>query len=108
VINLRFSSGSYAAGKPPGNLGAQHVRLRAAGKQLPVQEYGGKTVISFEEDVVQEGAPLTVRYWEVGARNTVVIISATVLHASQSDPRVRKTLARMPRIIRSIRLAKSK
>jgi hypothetical protein len=105
-ITLRFSSISFTKNDGAENGGIEHVRLRSEEKNLLLQKYPEKAVVSYEQDSTEGGTSLLINYWVVGSKNTVVIVSATIVRDLSADRRVKRTLKLMPEIIRSVTITK--
>jgi len=105
-ISLRFSSISFTKKDGSENGGIEQVRRKSREKNLPLQEYPEKAAVSYEEESSHDGTPLLIKYWDVGSKNTVLIVSATVILSLRADRRVKRTLELVPEIIQSVSITK--
>lgn len=102
-LTLRFSSISFTkAGESNEELAKAHVRQQANELHHPYSESGDNGIMSFEEPTDQDGERLVIKYWYVGARNTILIVSATVLATQTKTSSVREILDLMPQVIESV------
>src|SRR5687767_4893677 len=62
AITLRLSSISFVKKDGDEEGGPEAVRQRGSEQGFTVQEYPGKAVVSYEEEVAEEGIPLLIRY----------------------------------------------
>ncbi len=106
VITVRFSSISFAKKDDDEQTGLAFVKKKAREERLNYSELGDKGVLSFEEESEQQGTPLLIKYWEVGADNTIVIVSATIIKAKRDDKTVTKTLLSIPAMLESLKITK--
>ena len=106
-ISLRFTSISFTTNDGSENGGIEYVRCKSREENLPLWEYPEKVAVSCEEESMENGTPLLMKYWDVGSKNTLLIVSATIIRDLQSDRRVRRTLKLMPEIIRSVMITKT-
>ena len=106
TITLRFSSISVVRKGPDERAGAAFVQRSANDHGHSYTEIADKGVASYEEDSEQDGVPLVVSFWEVGCKNTVVIVSATTPKKQRQHRTVRATLEAMPGILRSLEVTK--
>lgn len=103
MITLRFSSVSAVMQEPVENGGRNFVRQSAVRDKHSYRELpGGKGVASHQKESTQDGVSLTHHFWLVGCRNTVTIVSATILKSKQRHEIVKATLAAMPVILESL------
>ena len=106
-ISLRFSSISFTKkGDDNDDLAKSYVAKRAADDHLPFWEIGDKGVLAFEEPSKQDGQPLLIKWWYVGSKSTLVMISATIVNTKGADSGVRELLDSMPRFIESLTINK--
>jgi len=105
-ISLRFTSISFTKNDGSENGGIAHLRRKSKEENIPLQEYPEKVAVSYEKESTQDGTPLLMKYWEVGSKNTILIVSATVIPDLRSSRRVKRTLKLMPEIIRSVTITK--
>ncbi len=106
MLSLRFSSLSFVMKGGGEDGGRASVRDKAMKGGLEYYEVDDKGIVSYADQTQENGTPLVVRFWEVGTRNTIVIISATILRARQNDGAVRSVLDKMPSILRSVQVRK--
>jgi len=103
-VTFRVSSVSFAS-KERGDHGAfKCIQDRAAEHGLEVRHSGGKAVIAYSEEFAEEGASYLAQYWEIGAHNTIVILSATVTQRAAQSTGARTIRSLVPAIIDSIQL----
>jgi hypothetical protein len=103
TIALRFSSISAFRKGSDENPAKEYVRNKAAEEGLCCTETADRSVVSYEEEESeQDGIPVLARFWEVGTKSTVVIISATIIRAKKNHRVVKKTLDVMPTILGSL------
>ncbi len=71
--------------------------------------YVNDLAITFSEStVVDEGIKLIMKFWEIGPKdNKMIIMSATILETKQNDEKVKKLLALIPDLIKSIEPVKT-
>lgn len=105
-INLRFTCISFTKKDCSEAGGLEFIRDRAQEQNYLLQELPDKAVVSYEKESVEDGVALIIKYWEVGSKNTVVIISATIIKDRQDAPIVRETLKTMPKILKSLEITK--
>ena len=104
-ITLRFSSISFAKpGQSDEETAKDYVHRQAKEMNHPYSESGENGIMSFEEQTEEEGEPLVISYWYVGAKNTILIVSATVLATQTKSPSVREILDLMPQVIESVKI----
>jgi hypothetical protein len=106
TVTLRFSSISVVVKGRDERAGATFVRQSANEHGHSYTEIADKGVASYEEDSERDGVPLVVCFWEVGCKNTVVIVSATIPKKQRQHRTVRETLEAMPAILRSLEVTK--
>src|SRR5687768_9090379 len=78
-ITLRASSISFTKVDATEVGGIEQILERARELNAAVQEFPDKAVLAFDEETVENGVPLIIRYWEIGSLNTIVILSATII-----------------------------
>lgn len=105
-LTFRFSCISFEKKGDDESAGRSFVKDRAAKEGLKYTEIKNTGVLTYEEESEQDGTPLLVRYWEAGAGNSLVIISATIIQKKQNDKAVRKALDAVPAMLESIRITK--
>jgi len=107
-ITLRFSSISIVKkGSDDKPVAETHIRNKAAEQGYQYVQAGKHGVAVTQEESEQDGHLLLIKYWYVGSKNTVVIVSATILKSSLKSALVRQTLEHMPRILESLEITKS-
>ena len=106
-IAIRFSSISFAKVNEDEFVGKSFVRRNATENGYRFSEIGENGIATFEEDSLEDGVPMLIKYWEVGSKNTIVVISATILQARRNSLKVKKTLRHMPHILESLDVTKS-
>lgn len=104
AITLRFSSISISSKGGNESIGKSIVRKNSREKGIPCDEASDKVVLAYEEVSSQDGVPLVIKFWEVGSRNTVVIISATIIKGKEKSKVVKRTLEAMPAIVSSVKI----
>lgn len=105
TISLRFSSISFQTeGGTDEDAARRHLKERASEDGLQYKTVDNKGVISFDEHSEQDGVPLIVRYWEIGSKNTIVILSATILETKVGNRVVQSTLEMIPAIIATVKI----
>jgi hypothetical protein len=105
VVTLRFSTISFQKkGSTEEDAARPYLKKRAAGDGLHYEEVEDKGVVSYEQRSEQDGVPLVIRYWEIASRNTIAILSATILADRIGDPVVKSTLEVIPAIVASIKI----
>lgn len=103
TLTLRFSSISFTKpGQSHEETAKAYVRQQAKDKHHPYSESGENGIMSFEEQTEQDGEPLVISYWYVGAKNTILIVSATVLATHTKNSSVREILDLMPKVIETV------
>jgi hypothetical protein len=105
-LSFRLSSISFVKKGGDEHGGRAYVRDKAQEKGLEYQEADDRGILTYEEKTVENGTPLILRFWEVGMRNTVVVVSATILRAKRNNAVVRSTLNAVPNILQSIEVAR--
>jgi len=107
-VNLRISVVTVShKSNDVSSLAFDDVIRDAKAKGLEPKIMGDKSYFSYTEDSMQNGEPLKVVYWMIGAQNSFVVMSATVIKRLESEPEVVPFLNDIPRIIRSIRAKNS-
>lgn len=106
-ISLRVTSISFVPKDPEENAAVRHVKERAAENGYVFEEVDGKGVASFEEESKEDGDSLLIRYWLIGDKCTLVILSATILRSALNARDVQETLKVMPRIVESVEITKT-
>lgn len=106
VITLRVSSLSFAAPNQDESVAKNIVRKRALDEGHDFREDGGKGIASYRRESDANGDPLELQFWEVGSKNTLVIISATIFQAALDTAIVRETLAAIPEVVRQTHITK--
>lgn len=103
AVSLRVSSISFRP-KETGEEDSARSSLRekAAEKGLRYAEIADKAVVSYQEHYEEDSVPFFITFWEVGSRNTIVIISATVPENRVNDRNVKAFLGLVPQIIKTI------
>ena len=106
-ITFRFTSISFVP-KDQEQEGAapEHVRERAAEKGYTFRFVADKGVASYDTEAEEEGTPLLIKYWEIGQKNTLLIMSATIVRDQVGSRHVKRMLAIVPRIIDSVDIRK--
>ncbi len=84
-IAIRFSSISFAKVNEDEFVGKSFVRRNATENGYRFSEIGENGIATFEEDSLEDGVPMLIKYWEVGSKNTIVVISATILQARRNS-----------------------
>jgi hypothetical protein len=105
AISLRASSLSFC--RKDGNdetAGKVAVQERAQKKGLHYYERDDKGILAYEEPSEQDGIPLVIKYWYVGSKNTMVILSATIDANQINRKSVHEVLATIPRIVESVKI----
>lgn len=107
-VSLRFSSISFTKkGEDSGDTAKSYVCKTASEEQHPYYEIGDKGVLSFEEPSEHDGHQLLVKYWYVGSKSTMLVISASILSSKLADPDVKELLDLLPRIVESVAITKT-
>jgi hypothetical protein len=106
-IILRFSSLSFAPKRDVEDGGKSFVAETAAEKGHEYFEMGDKGIERYEEPYDHDGAPLIIKYWHIGLKNSLVIITATIEKACAADDDVKAALELMPRILESVTISVS-
>jgi hypothetical protein len=107
-IAIRFSSISFTKkDEDSGDAAKSYVCKKATEDHCPYYEIGDKGVLSFEKPSEQDGQQLLIKYWYVGSKSTLVVISATILPIRLADPEVKDLLDLLPRIIESVTINKT-
>jgi len=103
-ITLRFSSISFPKeAELYDDFAKTIVSERAADEHYPYYESGDKGILSFEEESEDDdGQQMLVKFWEIGSKSKMVVVSATILVDKLADPGVQDLLDSMPRIIESV------
>lgn len=83
--------------------GFDFVERNAKEKNMQLY-YENDLAIAFSESTsVENGTNLIMKFWEIGPKdNRTIIMSATILEKKQNDKRVKKLLASIPDLIKSI------
>lgn len=78
--------------------------VRNADKKDKKLYYENDLAIAFNESIsIENGTNLIMKFWEIGPKdNRTIIMSATILEKKQNDKRVKKLLASIPDLIKSI------
>ncbi|MCW3786298.1 DUF3806 domain-containing protein [Plebeiibacterium sediminum] len=82
--------------------------VRNADKKDTKLYFENDFAIAFKESTsIENGTNLIMKFWEIGLQdNRTIIMSATILEKKQKDKRVKKLLASIPDLIKSIEPAK--
>jgi hypothetical protein len=110
TITLRFSSISFYKEGQEGTIeyvAVAVVRSKAAERGLSYAEIADKGIMSYQNESEQSGVFLLQHFWEVGSKNTVVVVSATIVKAQQRSKVVKSTLDAMPSILGSLEVTRS-
>lgn len=108
LISIRFSSISFTKkGVCTDEVARPYVRKKSEEENHPYYEIGDMGVLSFEKPSEQDGKQLLIRYWYVGSKSTLVIVSATMLSSKLEEPCVTELLSFMPRIIETVAITKT-
>ena len=100
LVVLRFSSISFTKkGEPSEDLAKSYIRKKASEDQHLYYEIVDKGVSVHEQQSEQNGEQLTIKYWYVGAKTTMVIVSATVVTQKLGEERVQQLLNSMGQIV---------
>lgn len=97
-ITLRFNLHNL-----PGNLAKGFLESQAEGKKLKVKTIGGKPTISESGKNREGGVNYRMTFWQIAMEDGLVVMSAEVDEKRQADPAVKKCLAKVPQIIKSMR-----
>ena len=83
--------------------------VRNANKKNKKLYYKNDLAIAFSESTsVENETNLIMKFWEIGPKdNRTIIMSATILETKQNDKRVKKLLASIPDLIKSIEPAET-
>jgi hypothetical protein len=107
AIIFRVSSISCVKkGEYPETIGKDSVRRRADEQRLPFWEIGDKGILSYETPSEHEGEPLVMKYWHIGSKSTLVILSATITVSRKDAKVVQDALGLIPRILESLEITK--
>jgi hypothetical protein len=106
-ISLRVSSISISRkDENDESAGKISIQDRATEKGVQYHEIEDKSYFSFEETSREDGVPLLIKYWQIGCKNTIVILSATIVAKYINNKTVQATLAIIPTIIESLKINK--
>ncbi len=107
AITLRFSSISIVKKDSYDETAGKSAVRRAAEEQgVEYSEIEDKGIISYEEPSEADGVPLLIRYWHIGSKNTLVILSATITDSKKDAKVVQDALGLIPRILASLKITK--
>jgi hypothetical protein len=108
AVVLRFSCISIVTkGSSSEDRVQKHLRDRAAREQLEYKLCGDNGVLTYAETSEQDGQPLVIRFWDVGTKNTLVVISATSTPDDNHETTVQRLLDLMPTIVESVKITKT-
>jgi hypothetical protein len=98
-VTLRFNLHDL-----PADVGADFVRDQAKKKNLSVTEKGGKVCFTETNSGEEKGVKVERRFWQIGFKNAVVVMSATVIVSKKDDAPVKECLEKtVPAIIDSLK-----
>lgn len=107
AITLRFSSISIVKkDSHDETAGKSAVRRAAEEEGVEYSEIEDKGVIPYEKPSEQDGVPLLMKYWYIGSKNTLVILSATISDSKKGTKVVQDALDLIPRILASLKITK--
>jgi hypothetical protein len=107
AISLRFSSISFAKKDSAEASAKSFLRAKAKDAGLALDESADKCILSYDMRSTESGVPLIVRFWEIGEKNTVAIISASIVESQEQSKAVRAVLEVMPHIVSSLTITKT-
>jgi hypothetical protein len=107
AINLRFSSISFAKKDSAEASAKSFLRAKAKDAGLALDESADRCILSHDMRSTESGVPLIVRFWEIGEKNTVAIISASIVESQEQSKAVRAVLEVMPHIVNSLTITKT-
>jgi hypothetical protein len=87
-------------------MGKDTMRRQANEKGLPFWEIDDKGILSYESPSEHEGEPLLMKYWHIGSKSTIVVLSATITVSKQDSQLVQQALGLIPRILESLKITK--
>jgi hypothetical protein len=106
-INLRFSSISFTKKDSEEPSAKPFLRKKASESGLTLDETTDRCMLRYRKRSNESGVPLVVLFWEVGEKNTVAIVSASILESRRQSKGVRAVLDVMPRIVNSLTISKT-
>ena len=101
--NLRFTILTIQTEDPTAARGEESVRKKALEKGSGVLEYGNKICLAYEDQSQQDGVPIVMKYWEVGMKNSLIIVSCCIDKDKLHDSIAIRVVNAVPGIIRSMR-----
>ena len=106
AIALRISSISFTKKDDAEGIAAEtHARKQAAERGLKCETIGGKPFFTYDQPSKgNDGSPLTIRFWMVGSKTTLVVVSATISVSKKKDATVRRLLDAMHPILESVQI----
>ena len=105
-IVFRFSSISFTKKDAGLNAAKDVVRGKADEHSYLCAETSDRAIISYESESEQDGTPLAICWWEVGQKNTLVIVSATMTRNDRRDRQIREVLQLGDSIVASVQVTK--
>ena len=105
-VTFRISVLSIVANDDAHDRGIAFVANRATEEGKELAKHEGKVFFQTLEPSEEDGTPLLISYWYVGALNSVCILSATVTQSAAGAGNVRAAMKLAPRIVESISIKK--
>lgn len=105
-VSLRFSSISFESKDGDENTAKPYLRKLAEEKGYNYNEINTNGYFSYEETSEQDNVPLLIKYWKIGDKNTIVILSATIDERSLGNEIVKNTLGVVPKIVETLKITK--
>lgn len=108
VIVLRFTCLSFASKGSSSEYAMQeYLQARAAREHLEYQSDGDNGVLAYQKSSEHDGQPLRIFSWDVGSKQTLVIISATIYPQDIDESVVKRVLNLMPRVVGSVKITRT-
>lgn len=104
AINLRVSSLEIIPKSDSQTAAFTSVLEKAQEEKLQYTLLKEKCILEQEAEMEEEGLALISKQWEIGIRNTLVILSASIVKSKANQQIVKKILAKIPQIIESIQI----
>lgn len=110
AAKIVFRVSSFTGVPKPGVEGLTEERIGeiAAESGSEVKKQGEKVFCHCMEEADEDGTTLDIHFWHIGFKQTMVVLSATVVQESSNTGAVQKELAEVPRMIETLQITKER
>jgi len=105
-ITIRFTYLSFLNPNSNKLTAKEHLSKQANKLNLEFHDLGDSGFYKTEEETLSENEWLIMHFWQIGQKNTIVLISATVTKEKQNSRPVKSLLTQMPKIVESVKVVK--